>query len=70
MGEYGEAKKVTTMKGAATKNGKFKGKTFIVKKGMIRGKLPIRTCKSFLEDLLEKPKIREAFPERKMQKTM
>jgi len=44
------------MNGAATKNGKFKGKEFIVKKGITKGRFPIITCRNFREALPENPK--------------
>ncbi len=58
---------VISMKGAATKNGKFKGKVFRVNRGMMKGKLPIKICRSFRDDLTEKPKSRDAFPDRSIE---
>ena len=48
-------------------NGKLSGNVFRVNNGMRKGKLPIATCSSYREDLLEKPKSFEAFPETTIQ---
>jgi hypothetical protein len=54
------------MNGAATKKGKFNGREFNVKKGIMKDIFPIITCKNFREDFPEKPKSLDACPDRRM----
>jgi len=48
-GDKGENRKVTRMKGEATKKGKLSGSVLSVKNGMIKMKLPIIMCKNLRE---------------------
>jgi hypothetical protein len=53
-GDNGENKKVSSMNGAATKNGKLRGKVLKVKNGMMKHKLPIRICRNLRDKLVGK----------------
>jgi len=55
------------MNGAATKKGKFSGKVFKVNRGIKKGKLPIKICRSLRDALLDNAKSLEVFPDRTMQ---
>ena len=57
------AKKVINMNGAAIKKGKFNGKEFRLKKGIMKDRFPIITCKNLREYLPEEPKSLVTFPE-------
>lgn len=48
-GDRGENKKVTRMKGAATKKGKLSGNVLSVKNGITKIKLPIIMCRNLRE---------------------
>jgi len=57
IGEYGETKKVNNTKGAATMTGKI----LSLKKGMMKGKLPIRMCRTFRDVFCDQLRIFSVF---------